>query len=132
MRSVKPVLLVVTMPRLKEIIDGLRKCAQICLWCCYDIDQEIDYNVRLIKVKEYQDKVSTPSSTDTGTHSLVKFREPVVEAFNAYNPMALYVRPIHRFEEDLSLEYNTSWAIPTNRISRSVADNDLFLAEMED
>ena len=128
MRSVAPVLLVVTMPRLKEIIASLRKCAQICLWCCYDIDQEIEYNVRLIKVKEYQD---TPSSTDTGTHSLVKFREPVVEAFNAYNPMALYVRPIHRFEEDLSLEYNTSWAIPTKRINRSVADNDIFLVEMD-
>lgn len=126
MRSVNPDVLVAIMPRFQEIIAGLRKCAQ---WCCYDLDQENEYKVRLIQVQEYQEVVSTPSSTDTGTHSLVKFREPVVEALNVYNPMALYVRPIHRFEEEAA---STSWAIPTNRINKSVAYNDIFLAEMDD
>ena len=126
MRSVNPDVLVAIMPRFQKIIAGLRKCA---LWCCYDLDQENEYKVRLIKVQEYQEVVSTPSSTDTGTHSLVKFREPVVEALNVYNPMALYVRPIHRFEEEAA---STSWAIPTNRINKSVAYNDIFLAEMDD
>ena len=129
MRSVNPDVLVAIMPRFQEIIAGLRKCAQNFFWCCYDLDQENEYKVRLIQVQEYQEVVSTPSSTDTGTHSLVKFREPVVEALNVYNPMALYVRPIHRFEEEAA---STSWAIPTNRINKSVAYNDIFLAEMDD
>ena len=129
MRSVNPDVLVAIMPRFQKIIAGLRKCAQNFFWCCYDLDQENEYKVRLIQVQEYQEVVSTPSSTDTGTHSLVKFREPVVEALNVYNPMALYVRPIHRFEEEAA---STSWAIPTNRINKSVAYNDIFLAEMDD